>query len=55
MNSSTLQKLEKGYIQLDWKEYINRVDLTKAHMETIIDIVDRDVFGRESIIRVEKC
>jgi hypothetical protein len=21
----------------------------------IIDIVDRDVFGRESIIRVEKC
>jgi ribonuclease BN (tRNA processing enzyme) len=40
MNSSTLQKLEKGYIQLDWKEYINRVDLTKAHMETIIDIVD---------------
>jgi len=40
MNASSLSKLEKGYIQLDWKEYINRVELTKSHMETIIDIVD---------------
>jgi len=40
MNSTTLSKLEKGYIKLDWKEYINRIDLTKAHMETIIDMVD---------------
>ena len=37
MNSTALSKLEKGYIQLDWKEYINRVELTKSHMETIID------------------
>lgn len=40
MNSSALQKLEKGYIQLDWKDYINRVELTKDHMETIIDMID---------------
>ena len=40
MNASSLSKLEKGYIQLDWKEYINRIDLTKTHMETIIDMVD---------------
>jgi len=40
MNASSLSKLEKGYIQLDWKEYINRIDLTKSHMETIIDMVD---------------
>ncbi len=40
MNSKALSKLEKGYIQLDWKEYINRVELTKDHMETIIDMID---------------
>ena len=40
MNASSLSKLEKGYIQLDWKEYINRIDLTKSHMETIIDMID---------------
>ena len=40
MNSTKLSKLEKGYIQLDWKEYINRVELTKDHMETIIDMID---------------
>jgi hypothetical protein len=40
MNSKALSKLEKGYIQLDWKDYINRVELTKDHMETIIDMID---------------
>ena len=40
MNSKALQKLEKGYIQLDWKDYISKVDLTKDHMETIIDMID---------------
>ena len=40
MNTKALQKLEKSYIQLDWKEYINRVELTKDHMETIIDMID---------------
>ena len=40
MNSSALSKLEKSYIQLDWKDYINRVELTREHMETIIDMID---------------
>jgi hypothetical protein len=40
MNLTALQKLEKGYIKLDWKDYINRVELTKDHMETIIDMID---------------
>ena len=40
MNLTALQKLEKSYIKLDWKEYINRVELTKDHMETIIDMID---------------
>jgi hypothetical protein len=40
MNSKALSKLEKGYIQLDWKDYISRVELTKDHMETIIDMID---------------
>ena len=40
MNSSELSKLEKSYIQLDWKDYINRVELTKEHMETIISMIE---------------
>jgi hypothetical protein len=40
MNIKSLQKLEKSYIQLDWKDYINKVELTKDHMETIIDMID---------------
>ena len=40
MNLTALQKLERNYIQLDWKDYINRVELTKDHMETIIDMID---------------
>lgn len=40
MNIKALQKLEKNYIQLDWKDYINRVELTTEHMETIIDMID---------------
>jgi hypothetical protein len=40
MNAKALLKLEKSYIQLDWKDYINRVELTKDHMETIIDMID---------------
>lgn len=48
MNIKALQKLEKGYIQLDWKEYINRVELTKDHMETIIDMIDVFKFNKSA-------
>ena len=48
MNLTALQKLEKNYIQLDWKEYINRVELTKDHMETIIDMIDVFKFNKSA-------
>jgi hypothetical protein len=40
MNSKVLQTLEKGYIRLDWSEYINRVYLTTDHLNTIVDMID---------------
>lgn len=40
MNITALHKLEKSYIQLDWKNYIYKIDLTKEHMETIVDMID---------------
>ena len=40
MNSKVLQTLEKGYIRLDWSEYINRVHLTNEHLNTIIDMIN---------------
>jgi hypothetical protein len=40
MNISVLNTLERGYIKLDWKEYINRIQLTLEHMETIVEMID---------------
>jgi hypothetical protein len=40
MNLSVLNTLERGYIKLDWKEYINRVQLTMEHLETIVEMID---------------
>ncbi len=40
MNSKVLQTLEKGYIRLDWSEYINRVHLTTEHLYTIVEMIN---------------
>ena len=40
MNISVLDTFERGYVKLDWNEYINRVQLTLEHMETIVDMID---------------
>ena len=40
MNSKVLQTLEKGYIRLDWSEYINRVRLNTEHLNTIVDMIN---------------
>jgi hypothetical protein len=40
MNISVLETFERGYVKLDWSEYINRVQLTLEHMETIVDMID---------------
>lgn len=48
MNTSALQKLEKSYIQLDWKQYIHKIDLTREHMETIVDMIDVFKFNKSA-------
>jgi hypothetical protein len=48
MNISALQKLEKGYIKLDWKSYIYKIELSKEHMETIIDLIDVFKFNKNT-------
>ena len=40
MNIKALDKLEKGYVKWDWKEYIHRADLSIRDLELIIDKVD---------------
>jgi hypothetical protein len=40
MNSKVLKTLEKGYIRLDWSNYINRVNLTSDHLHTIVDMIN---------------
>ena len=48
MNITALQKLEKGYIQLDWKSYIHKIELSREHMETIIDLIDVFKFNKKT-------
>ena len=58
MNPSSLHPIETPYIQLDWKDYINRINLTVEQLNTIIDMMD--VFKNKKdlnelvIIRFEK-
>jgi hypothetical protein len=40
MNLSVLNTLERGYVKLHWHEYIERVQLTLEHLETIVDMID---------------
>ena len=48
MNISALQKLEKGYIKLHWKSYIHKIELSREHMETIIDMIDVFKFNKKT-------
>lgn len=40
MNIKALDKLEKGYVKWDWKDYIHRSNLTVSDLELIIDKID---------------
>jgi len=40
MNISALNKLEKGYVKWDWKEYIRRASLTPKDLERVLDTID---------------
>jgi hypothetical protein len=41
MNVTVIEKLEKGWIKMDWKETIHRVRLGKEDMSELVDKVDR--------------
>lgn len=40
MNVSVLDKLEKGWIQLDWSTYLIRMNLKEKHLIELIDKLD---------------
>jgi hypothetical protein len=40
MNISVLEKLEKGWIQLDWSKYLIRMNLTEKQLIELIDKID---------------
>lgn len=40
MNITALNKLEKGYVKWDWKEYIHRANLTPNDFDRILDTID---------------
>jgi hypothetical protein len=40
MNISVLEKLEKGWIQLDWSKYLIRMNLNKKQLIEVIDKLD---------------
>lgn len=40
MNIKVLDKLESGWIKLNWREYIDSVKLSHTDLETLVDLVD---------------
>jgi hypothetical protein len=52
MNAKVLPSLEKNYIQLDWKDYIGRIDMTVEQMVKIIDLIEifKKVKGTNEIV-----
>ncbi len=40
MNAKVLSNLEKSYIQLDWKDYIGKIEITAEQMIKIIDLIE---------------
>lgn len=52
MNAKVLSSLEKSYIQLDWKDYINRIDITVEQMVKIVDLIEifKKVKGTNEIV-----
>lgn len=41
MNITVIEKLEKGWIKADWKEYLHRAKLGKEDLFEILDKVER--------------
>jgi hypothetical protein len=40
MNAKVLSSLERSYIQLDWKEYISKIEMNAEQMVNIIDLIE---------------
>ena len=40
MNAKVLSSLERSYIQLDWKEYISKIEMNTEQMVNIIDLIE---------------
>jgi hypothetical protein len=40
MNISVLNKLESGWVSLDWNEHLNRVHLTPENLSELVDKLD---------------
>jgi hypothetical protein len=40
MNVSILDKLEKGWISLDWSKYLIKMNLTESQLSELIDKLD---------------
>ena len=40
MNAKVLSSLEKSYIQLDWKDYICKIEMTADQMIKVIDLIE---------------
>jgi len=40
MNITVLNKIESGWVKLDWSEWIDRVVLSDADLDSIIDVID---------------
>ena len=52
MNAKVLLSLEKSYIQLDWKDYISRIDISVEQMVKIVDLIEifKKVKGTNEIV-----
>jgi hypothetical protein len=40
MNITVLKKIESGWINLNWKEYIDKVKLSNDDIDTLIGVID---------------
>jgi len=40
MNITVLNKIESGWVKLDWSEWIDRINLSDADLEAVVDTID---------------
>jgi hypothetical protein len=40
MNITVLEKLEKGWISLEWRKYLHKVNMSKQNLSELVDKLD---------------